>query len=263
MYITQKKKGHIRIDGHLYPIMLLEVDHRESKLLQILNELDVPHVSANLDVGDIRICHEDKVQVVIERKTLQDLASSISDGRYRDQKYRMLDNYGACAVMYVIEGNIWKDGQTVSSFSTTSEEGVKGAIINTLFRDGLRIMSMDNVRQTAQFIADTYKRMSADPAKYMKGTCDLPKQAHGKRTYVTKDVFFAGCLCQVPGVSNATATVIVEHYGTLARFVENASVDVIATLKMASGKRKIGSKLAESIMSYVYNNNIEPIQIKI
>ena len=44
-----------------------------------------------LNLGDIVITHNDKQVIVIERKTTNDLDCSIKDGRYREQKYRLLN----------------------------------------------------------------------------------------------------------------------------------------------------------------------------
>jgi len=42
---------------------------------------------------------------IIERKIADDLASSITDGRYRDQKYRLLKT-ALKNIMYLVEGNV-------------------------------------------------------------------------------------------------------------------------------------------------------------
>ena len=47
-------------------------------------------VSSKLDLGDIIIStNEDEELMIIERKSLNDLASSIKDGRYAEQSYRL------------------------------------------------------------------------------------------------------------------------------------------------------------------------------
>jgi len=43
----------------------------------------------NLDIGDI-IIYNGSYKLIIERKTINDLVSSIKDGRYREQKMRLL-----------------------------------------------------------------------------------------------------------------------------------------------------------------------------
>ncbi|CBZ52799.1 Conserved possible MUS81 endonuclease, related [Neospora caninum Liverpool] len=42
--------------------------------------------------------------IIVERKTLRDLSSSIRDGRYEDQKYRLMRCAGVTRVLYLVEG---------------------------------------------------------------------------------------------------------------------------------------------------------------
>ncbi|MHA1952614.1 MAG: ERCC4 domain-containing protein [Candidatus Heimdallarchaeaceae archaeon] len=69
----------------------LIVDHRESKLLKLLDQKQdsITYETKALDVGDV-IVSED---VAIERKTGSDFISSIIDGRLFEQMLRLLDTY--------------------------------------------------------------------------------------------------------------------------------------------------------------------------
>ena len=65
-----------------------------------------------LPLGDILIQHND-IEVVIERKTITDLASSIRDGRLREQKIRLIHNYSKRNIIYIIEGDITKENDSM------------------------------------------------------------------------------------------------------------------------------------------------------
>ena len=85
-------------------IMTIEIliDNRETKLKQ--HFLNLPYIKIqNLELGDIIIKYEDEV---IERKRLDDLASSIKSGRYKQQKIRLLSTYPKHKILYLIEGNL-------------------------------------------------------------------------------------------------------------------------------------------------------------
>lgn len=57
-----------------------------------------------LSIGDFAFCYDGEVlDYVVERKKADDLAASIIDGRYKEQKYR-LKNSGASHVIYLYEG---------------------------------------------------------------------------------------------------------------------------------------------------------------
>ena len=96
--------------------MIIKLDIRESDLevaFATACGLDKSYgnisiIKENLPIGDIIIYTDEGEEIaIIERKTLQDLAASIRDGRYNEQSYRLnnckLHNH---AIYYLIEGDI-------------------------------------------------------------------------------------------------------------------------------------------------------------
>ena len=67
--------------------MTLYIDCREHALLARMKA-----ESKQMSIGDISIEKDDQTVVLIERKTVADLASSICDGRYKEQQYRLLES---------------------------------------------------------------------------------------------------------------------------------------------------------------------------
>ena len=69
--------------------ILLKIDNREKKLIQLIkeriekNNLELNYVIEKLDLGDFIFEVNGKEKVIIERKSLNDLAASIMDNRYR------------------------------------------------------------------------------------------------------------------------------------------------------------------------------------
>jgi ERCC4-type nuclease len=69
---------------------MIKIDHREHELIKHVtylktnfsqyNELQIS--VENLPLGDIILSNGSKEEVIIERKTINDLLSSIKDGRY-------------------------------------------------------------------------------------------------------------------------------------------------------------------------------------
>ena len=92
------------------------IDCREKSLFQKCKQLldkqslkfkNIFLCSKNLELGDIIITDlNDKELIIIERKTLSDLLSSIKDNRYREQGFR-LDKYNHPNhnIVYLIEGD--------------------------------------------------------------------------------------------------------------------------------------------------------------
>ena len=84
--------------------MLIKLDCRETKLLPLCtaylsDQSSIQIVSESLPLGDAIIYAKDgentdeyKEKVIIERKSLADLAASIRDGRYAEQSYRLMQS---------------------------------------------------------------------------------------------------------------------------------------------------------------------------
>ena len=86
------------------------IDYRESKLKDLFDKhifkdkkLTPLITYENLDVGDIIIKKDEKTVLIFERKSIPDLYSSINDGRYKEQKIRLLNNYPLKNIVYIIE----------------------------------------------------------------------------------------------------------------------------------------------------------------
>ena len=83
--------------------MALCIDFREKGLINLLRWLK-PTI-ASLAVGDIVCSYEDNTEWVMERKTAEDLAHSIIDGRWADQNARLMTS-GYRYVFFVVEGDL-------------------------------------------------------------------------------------------------------------------------------------------------------------
>ena len=92
--------------------MLVRIDVRENKLITLLGNmllekpLKVEIQKEQLTLGDIILEHKGN-KLVIERKSVNDLAYSISDGRYMEQSFRLdKSEYHNHNIIYLIEGDI-------------------------------------------------------------------------------------------------------------------------------------------------------------
>ena len=100
--------------------MLIKIDTRETVLLQmLLTQIstipvfkDIKLKSETLPIGDIIISDDTEDKVIIERKSVSDLLSSIKDGRYEEQSYRLNGlNHHNHNIVYLIEGDVNKSNK--------------------------------------------------------------------------------------------------------------------------------------------------------
>ena len=90
--------------------MKLYIDNREPK--SIINYINYLHENSKnkfiieiktLDLGDYIIYDEryDKQIIIFERKSLSDLESSIKDGRYTEQSFRLSKNICTIIMLFI------------------------------------------------------------------------------------------------------------------------------------------------------------------
>ena len=180
----------------------LEVDYREKKLIELLNlsnysRLDKVNITTpNLQVGDIIIKYhhiskskeEIHYKMIIERKSVSDLISSIKDGRYKEQKLRIkscqtqdLKNNIKCQFFYLIEGNV----NTIKFRKEQSIKGVYGSWISMLFRDDIKMIRTWDLEETSVFIMRLIDRVLKN-AKELWSSCDIPVIINNLNTIETQ-----------------------------------------------------------------------------
>lgn len=156
---------------------MLLIDNREHALIDLFKKAtDLPYelkIKA-LDVGDAWICaegNEESPEYVIERKTVADLDSSYKDGRYRDQKMRLI-NCTAPMVILMVEGY---------SGDRCKDQVGKKRLLSTfthcLFRDSISVYHTPSLQ-------DSYEWIDWTAREFCKGKLQH-EEGHMKRTKYT------------------------------------------------------------------------------
>jgi ERCC4-type nuclease len=141
-----------------YKNMLIKIDYRENDLqmlcvnLVTINKYTTPIkiVSENLPLGDIIICDDDGTErVIIERKSLNDLAASICDGRYKEQSFRL----NQCSIhnhhiYYLIEGQL----KTYKSYSRIDKRALLSSMVSISYFKGFSIHKTNDMQESAEWI---------------------------------------------------------------------------------------------------------------
>ena len=150
--------------------MKLIVDYREKKLIKLLNAFlnqfnldNIEIITRILDIGDIAICDEDENEkLIIERKSLNDLASSIKDGRYVEQSLRLshfsLHNHN---IIYLVEGNLstWTNRYKVQANTLHS------AIFSLSYYKGFSVHKTNDMTETAEYILRVCDKLNRSQKK--------------------------------------------------------------------------------------------------
>ena len=138
--------------------MKLKIDNREKKLIKLLEiykkEFDLKNIECaveKLDLGDFIICDDDgNEKLIIERKSLNDLASSIKDGRYVEQSHRLtgykMHNHN---IIYLIEGNLYNYRDKYTKIKSNTLLVTMGCL---QYYKGFSVVRTFDILETAEYI---------------------------------------------------------------------------------------------------------------
>ena len=243
--------------------IILKVDNREKDLIQLLENRNVSFIKENLEIGDIQFLEKNEdvnqLLVLIERKSYLDLSNSIKDGRYKEQKNRILNSIPQnVRKMYLLEGNIknFKLKQSV----------LEGTILNTILRDNLHIYYSKNIEKTMDFILSILKNIDKFKENIKNNNNDVNTSNSlihvVKKKNMNSETCFLNMICGIPGISNKTGKIIVDRYKNIGNMMtvfkdnlNNNKDDIIKELefiKVGSNLRKLGSKHASNIYTFLY-----------
>jgi ERCC4-type nuclease len=247
--------------------MKIVIDNREHSLIKLMTAMNtnenfnIDIEVKTLDLGDISICsNEGEELLLIERKCVSDLASSIKDGRYKEQSFRLngypLHNHN---IIYLIEGSIphYNAKYTkikpstlyVTSFCLQYFKGFSLVMTKNLLETTEYIMRMvDKLRRTK----DKYGYYHDKFVETKKTYSDVVHKV--KKKNITPDNIGNIILSQIPGVSSNTSNAILKKFGSLYQLLK-ALDDDKSCMNGIKYETKTGS--SRSISKTSINNIIQ------
>jgi ERCC4-type nuclease len=249
--------------------MFIKVDSREKDLVTKMSYYissipafrNLKVITESLPIGDVIISKNNEDILIIERKSIIDLLSSIKDGRYEEQSYRLngtpLHNHN---IMYVIEGDVNKmnmfretkfEKLTLYSaiFSLNYYKGFSAIRTFTLdetalficnctsklmkglttdrkaFYPNKNVISTSNTNNTKEVNTESECNEDGDSEEITEQEKDDCKNYIGlvkkvKKENITPENIDEIMLCQIPGVSAATAISIIKKFNNIANLIK-------------------------------------------
>lgn len=240
--------------------MQIIIDSRESALYSSITDRDLDTYqdkiqiqSASLDLGDITITYND-LFFIFERKTVADLLASIKDGRYKEQKARLLATYPMSQISYIIEGD---NAISSQSYYKNASNVLLGAYYHSMFRDNIRIIFTKNISETTTFLLTLAVKILDKPDKFIsemkEDYSDTLKLKSKKIQNITPSTCYIMQLAQIPHISNTIAKNIANAYPDMKTFI-----DAITSLDTPEERitllckiDKIGQEKAKTILEYM------------
>jgi ERCC4-type nuclease len=190
--------------------------------------------------------------VVLERKSLVDLEASVMDGRYEEQRGRMLA-YGKehkVAVAYVVEGE-------TASFRGRrfTGESILKVVTQMQLRDRIPVFQTASMRETialATIIEGEWaKAKGAFACADATGATATPVAASYTKSASrdTRESFLLGVLTQCRGVSEALARIVAARVESVEGLMRATEAELAA---MAEGKRKVGKAVAARLYGLLH-----------
>lgn len=255
-------------------------------MIDWLNEKKIPFELEVLDIGDIIIARRGadvntisglEDIYIIERKTISDMLSSIKDGRYKEQKARLvsnLNNKGCKDIFYILEGYSNK-------INASNKKTLYGSWISCQFRDKLNVIRTINVEETCEFILRLLDRLKSNPNDFInKVSCSSNNENNNETNVKTIDINYLKTLktkkkdnltpnmCQqlalatIPNISTNVSKVIIDKYNGLTGLfreynkyeIEKDKEEMLANIQI-NEKRKLGNVASKKIYEFLVKNN--------
>lgn len=246
--------------------ILITIDARETAIYNDIIDRDLDNYkervqinSENLLLGDIHITYEN-ITHIFERKTLQDLQASILDGRYKEQKARLLSTTPQKYITYIIEG----DNILSPNSYSKNKSMIQSAYLHTLFRDNIRILYTKNIEETTTLILLISTKILDRPEKFLyeeytadKCYTDFVKLKKKKIDNIDTKSCFIMQMSQIPMISNIIAKNIYSKYTSMGNLVKSLDVFETTELKVKELCKLdgVGKEKAMSIIKNIFNEN--------
>jgi ERCC4-type nuclease len=265
-------------------MFFVKIDARERELIPLIREKlgeasgQITISVESLPLGDIIFCKDEQELLIIERKSVADLAASIKDGRYQEQSYRLdgteLHNHN---IVYLIEGNMAR--------AAFDKSALYSAMFSLQYYKGFSVWRTFSIDETATILCNSIKylaKSSATRTGYYVGSGGVSAVAVGgssasgpeepktssdkdyvsvvktiKKDNVTPNNIGEIMLCQIPGVSAGTALAIMAHFKCMVNLIADlqehgASCLDKVELKNAKGaSRKLNKTCVANIVKFL------------
>lgn len=202
-----------------------------------------------LPVGDAWIQNaEGQTVLVVERKTTADFEASFLDGRYREQRTRLL---AYCAehkakALYILEGGL--DGRTRS----LQRPALQKLIHRLMLRYGVAVWSTANLDDTAATLNLLAAQVQEDPKVFEGEQLSYTDVQHTTKKANKDDpkAFAVAALQGCPGVSAKAAMAIWSSVGSWPALL---AIEEKALAEVKVGERRLGPAVAKRLVTLFHS----------
>ena len=241
------------------------IDAREHDFIEICREkiMRYPHIAievTQLDLGDMEFHYKDEILLIWERKTFQDLLSSIKDGRYSEQSHRLLHEYPSNKVVYLIEG-------IYSQLKNEGEKKLASSAMTTLaFFKGVHLWRSVHVQDSVDQVltccdkiyreyerGNSFQKIQTEPVSYSHFVKKVKKEN------ITPENIGEILLCQIPGINTNTAKALMAKadgdFSQLLEIIKNHPEELNNIYIGVDKPRRIAKTLLTQLCTFLGERN--------
>ena len=253
--------------------MIIKVDARERELIELISVAltedkykGIELVVGSLPLGDIILSLNQSDKLIIERKTINDLASSIKDGRYAEQSFRLNGiDHPNHNIIYLIEGDLskWNTYKGTKMDKST----IYSALISINYYKGFSVHRSTSSAESATIVCSMANKLRKDvdkPPYYVASQPIKMDESATEDNYVsvvkrvkkeniTEDNIGELMLCQIPGVSDVTALAIMTKYKTIPELISNLKENkqCLQDIRSNATNRRLNKSCIENIIKFL------------
>jgi len=212
------------------------VDERERKsgIPDLLRSVGLNLEMKTLPVGDYIVAPE----IVIERKSIRDLLSSIFDGRLFDQCSRLKEHFQYPIIL--LEGNVDEIDEIADNPLI-----FYGAISTVVIDFKIPVIPTPSAIHTAKLLVSMCSRKESPKGPYLKKikkSNDLEKQQ-------------LSSLCSLPGIGEKFAVRMLEKFGTPLKVFTATTTELAKIDGLGEARAKKIKKILESQSTFLKTTN--------
>jgi len=253
----------------------LWIDNRERDFIELFTQFietnnEIDYEIKTLDIGDICIVNKETkdIYIVFERKTYSDLSASMKDGRYKEQKQRLLHALPPhVRKLYILEGN------DIHDFGL-DESIMKGFYINNMIRDRIFVEKTLHLQQTLEFILSCKNQFERKYDDFVSSILQTNTEQTNeyqmfhsiKKKNLNEKIIFKSMLSIIPNVSNSISEALFQEFSSMSQMIlflnqyeQNYSqmIEYISNIKHGNSNKRIGPSVSQKIITSLFLCNEE------
>ena len=223
------------------------IDSRECELIVQLKLILGENLNETIQIeplhlGDIMI--SDKI--IIERKQWSDLASSIVDGRYKEQSERLLKAKAeGYMIYYFLEGNL-----DLYKPRGIPKDTLRSCVFSLTYDKGFFVVMTKSAKESVDYILKFQQKYQTTTTKIRNSIVSKKKNAQ-----ITKENISELMLCQIPGISSTTSRILLSKYNHIHDIIMELSVNSTLfedfTYEKDNKSKKLNKNIIEALNHFL------------